>query len=246
MVQPAPLIAVSSEPQIRPGSGAMFDRIAQRYDLLNRILSLGVDQRWRLRAIDALALQDGERVLDLATGTGDVALALAQRYPRVQIEALDPSGAMLDIARRKAQRLACHQRIAFQAGEAESLPFSDRHFDAAIIAFGIRNVVGRTRALAELRRVVRPEGRIAILELTDPRIGWLSPAARWWIHRAVPWVGATLSGAAEYRYLEKSIAAFPAPSQFERELQAAGLQHLQTISLLVGVATIFVAQPEPS
>ncbi len=211
-------------PESRPaaGSGRMFDAIAARYDCLNRLISLGTDRSWRRAAVRALAPPKGACVLDLATGTGDLAIAVAQRYPTTRLLGVDPSRGMLAVGRDKIARLGLQDRIDLVEGDACELTFADGSFDAACMAFGIRNVPERARALREIRRVLRPGARFVVLELSEPRDGLLAPIARFHVHRVVPWVGATLSGAPEYRHLERSIAAFPTAVGFAEELAAAG------------------------
>jgi demethylmenaquinone methyltransferase/2-methoxy-6-polyprenyl-1,4-benzoquinol methylase len=221
----------------------MFDRIAARYDLLNRVLSLGIDRRWRRRAVAQLQLAPGARALDLATGTGDVAIEMMRQQPGARVEALDPSRNMLDVAKHKLIKLDLQRSVGLGVADAEALPFAQGSFDGVAIAFGIRNVPDRARALREMARVTRPSGRVVILELTEPRGSWLAPLARLWVHRMVPSIGALLSGAREYRYLESSIAAFPPAEEFVAMMQSSGLRPLETISLCWGVATIFVATP---
>jgi len=225
------------------GSGAMFDRIAARYDTLNRILSLGIDRRWRRLAVRALALPPAARVLDLATGTADVALEVLRQHPDARVLGLDPSLRMLAIGRRKVRR-AGHERSAeLLFGDAQDLPYADRSFDGVAIAFGIRNVPDRSRALAEMARVTKREGRVAILELMEPRAGSFAPLARAFVQTLVPRVGALLSGAPEYRYLQRSMAAFPAPEAFAEAMRQAGLEPLETRPLTHGVVCLFVARP---
>lgn len=230
----------ASDAAVQPGSGAMFDRIARRYDLLNRVLSLGMDRRWRTRAAAALALGARPRVLDLACGTGDLALAIARRHPDAEVTGLDPSPAMLDIARDKAARLAVP--LALEVGVAEALPFADATFDGVSIAFGLRNVPDRERALGEMARVTRPGGRVVVLELGEPRGRLLGPVARFHIHRVVPRLGALLSGAREYRYLERSIAAFPPPGEVVAMMRRAGLAPLAPVPLALGACHLFAAE----
>ncbi len=129
----------------RPGSGAMFDRIAERYDLLNRVISLGVDQSWRKKTVRALSVEEGGRVLDLATGTADLAISIARTTGAAEVIGLDPSAGMLEIGREKIRRLGLSERVRLVQGEAERLSFEDRSFQAASIAFGIRNVAGEAR-----------------------------------------------------------------------------------------------------
>jgi demethylmenaquinone methyltransferase / 2-methoxy-6-polyprenyl-1,4-benzoquinol methylase len=231
---------------VRPGSGAMFDRIARRYDLLNRVLSLGLDRRWRRLTVDALELQPGQRVLDLATGTGDLALAMLHRCPEARVIGLDPSPAMLARARDKqrgdGELGGDDGALALGVGLAEELPFAGGSFHAVAIAFGLRNVPDRARALREMARVTRPGGRIAILELSEPRGPILGRLARIHIHRVVPRLGALLSGAREYRYLETSIAAFPPPEQVARMMEESGIEPVAARPLTFGVCTLFVGR----
>lgn len=225
---------------VAPGSGAMFDRIARRYDLLNRVLSLGMDGRWRRKAAAALALPARARVLDLACGTGDLSLAILRRHPDATVTGVDPSRAMLDLAKGKAARRGC--QLALEVGVAEELPFADAAFDGVSIAFGLRNVPDRERALREMARVTRPGGRVVVLELGEPRGRLLGPIARFHIHRVVPRLGALLSGAREYRYLERSIAAFPPPEEVADMMTRAGLAPREPQPLAFGACHLFTAE----
>jgi len=231
--------------EAKPGSGAMFDRIAQRYDAMNRVLSFGLDRGWRTKTVRALQLGDHARVLDVATGTGDLAFEIAKRHPGVSVVGLDPSGGMLDIAAQKvAKRGEMADRVSFVVGDAMALPFTNCEFDAATIAFGIRNVPDRAAGLRELARVVRPGGRIAILELGEPRRGIMAGAARFHTRVVVPRLGALLSGAKEYRYLQRSIAAFPPAEEFAQLMRDSGLHVIEVVPLTFGVCTLYVATPE--
>jgi demethylmenaquinone methyltransferase/2-methoxy-6-polyprenyl-1,4-benzoquinol methylase len=221
----------------------MFDGIARRYDLLNRIISLGVDQRWRRRTTAALEVPEGGRILDLATGTADLALMVARQHPTAQVVGLDPSTKMLEVGHVKVADAALGDRVELVVGDAQALPFPDDSFDGICMAFGIRNVPDRPRALREMARVTRRDGRIAILELSEPRGGLLGPLARFHVHTVVPWMGSLLSGAKEYRYLQRSIAAFPDAEQFAEILRDAGLDVLRVEPLTFGVAHLYVARP---
>jgi demethylmenaquinone methyltransferase/2-methoxy-6-polyprenyl-1,4-benzoquinol methylase len=221
------------------GSGRMFDGIAQRYDLLNRIMSLGLDVWWRRQLVHCLQVPDGGRILDVATGTADVALALARRHRSAQVVGLDPSAAMLAVGRRKVARAGCAGRIELVQGDAQALPFADATFDAACISFGIRNVPDRSLGLAQMLRVVKPGGQVVVLELGEPTDGVLAPLVRWHVHTLVPTVGAWLSGAAEYRYLQRSIAAFPPPEAFVALCAAAGLAQVQHRRLSFGAVHLY-------
>lgn len=222
----------------------MFDAIAERYDLLNRLLSLGIDQRWRKRTVAALERAGQGHVLDLATGTADLAILIARKSASARVTGVDPSSGMLAIGREKVERADLADRITLQEGDAQALPFADDTFDGATIAFGIRNVPDRVAGLRELARVTRPGGRVAILELSEPRGGLLGPAARFHVHTVVPWLGALLSGAKQYRYLQSSIAAFPPAEEFAKIMQSAGLRVLAVAPLTFGVAHLYVATPD--
>jgi demethylmenaquinone methyltransferase/2-methoxy-6-polyprenyl-1,4-benzoquinol methylase len=163
--------------------------------------------------------------------------------PGATVIGLDPSARMLDIARDKIARRTLADRVTVVIGDAQQLPYRDCEMDAATIAFGIRNVPDRPRALRELARVVRPGGRIAVLELGEPRGGVLSRAARFHTRYVVPRLGALLSGAREYRYLQSSIAAFPPAAEFAQLMQQCGLHVIEVAPLTFGACTLYVATP---
>jgi len=225
------------------GSGAMFDRIARRYDFVNRVLSLGLDKGWRRRTVKSLQLGERPRVLDLATGTGDLAIDIARARGGATVIGLDPSRKMLEIAAEKLVRRGLDDRVSLVVGDAQQLPYASCEMDAVTIAFGIRNVPDRLAALREMARVVRPGGRIAVLELGEPRNGLLGRVARIHTRHVVPRLGALLSGAREYGYLQKSIAAFPPADEFVALMGRAGLQVLEVVPLTFGACTLFVATP---
>lgn len=225
-----------------PGSGEMFDAIADRYDLVNRIMSFGIDQRWRDGAVRSLALAGAARVLDVATGTADLALRIARALPEAAVVGVDPSARMLEIGRAKVDKVGRTGRVSLGQGRVESLPFADASFDGVTIAFGIRNASDRARGLREMRRVTRSGGRVVVLELGQPEGGPLAGIARWHIHSVVPWLGGALSGRREYEYLQRSIAAFPSRSEFARMMWDAGLRDLAVERLTLGVATLFVGR----
>ncbi|MBK9031505.1 MAG: bifunctional demethylmenaquinone methyltransferase/2-methoxy-6-polyprenyl-1,4-benzoquinol methylase UbiE [Myxococcales bacterium] len=226
----------------RPGSGQMFDRIARRYDLLNRMMSFGVDKRWRKRTVAALALPaTASRVLDVATGTGDLAIDIARRHPQAEVIGVDPSANMIAVGAGKVARF--DGRVELTLGDAQALAFDDASFDAVTIAFGIRNVPDRALGLREMARVCKPGGRVAILELGEPRKGVMAPLARFHIRQVVPRVGALLSGSREYRYLQTSIAAFPPPDEFAAMMTEAGLDVLEVVPLTFGVCNLYVGTP---
>ncbi|MET0795233.1 MAG: bifunctional demethylmenaquinone methyltransferase/2-methoxy-6-polyprenyl-1,4-benzoquinol methylase UbiE [Polyangiaceae bacterium] len=227
----------------REGSGAMFDGIAARYDLVNRVISLGIDQSWRRKTVRALELGTAHRVLDLATGTADLAIQVAQTEPSVTVVGVDPSSKMLEVGRVKVSREQLASRVELLQGDAQALPFEDETFHSVCIAFGIRNVPDRALALREMARVTRKGGRIAILELSEPRSGILGALARFHIHTVVPYVGALLSGVKEYQYLQRSIAAFPPADEFAALMQSSNLNVLAVQPLTFGVCHLYVAEP---
>jgi demethylmenaquinone methyltransferase/2-methoxy-6-polyprenyl-1,4-benzoquinol methylase len=227
----------------RDGSGAMFDNIAARYDLVNRVISLGIDQSWRKKTVQSLELKPGGHVLDLATGTADLAIMIAKTHPSVTVVGVDPSAKMLEVGEKKLTVQQLNERVSLQVGDAQALQFPDRTFDGLCIAFGIRNVPDRLQGLREMARVTKAGGRVAILELSEPRSGVLGPLARFHVHSVVPTIGALLSGAKEYHYLQKSIAAFPPPREFEALMVEAGLRIVASHSLTFGVCHLYVGEP---
>jgi demethylmenaquinone methyltransferase / 2-methoxy-6-polyprenyl-1,4-benzoquinol methylase len=235
-------ITVSPQAGVRPGSGEFFDAIARRYDLLNRVLSLGIDRGWRRRTVRALELGPGMRVLDLATGTADLAIATARTRPDLEVVGIDPSRKMLAIGRDKLAAGGLAPRVTLLEGDAQHIEQPDASFDAITISFGIRNVPDRDRALREMVRVGKPGARVAILELGEPRGGILGPLARFHVHVMVPTIGALLSGANEYRYLQTSIAAFPAPEAFAAQMREAGLERVTVTPLTFGVCHLYVGR----
>ena len=201
----------------------MFDRIAPVYDAMNRTMTAGLDRRWRRISAEAV-VRPGDAVLDACCGTGDLAIACARAGGRVT--GLDFSERMLERARRKAPELEWIE------GDLLALPFGDESFDAATVGFGVRNVDDLERALAELRRVLRPGGRVAVLEITRPR-GVLAPFYRLWFDGIVPRLGKVLPGGSAYTYLPASVRRFPGPEELAELLTAAGFDQVR-IRLFAG------------
>ena len=223
------------------GSGAMFDRIAKRYDLLNRLISFGLDHRWRRKLLDNLgAIGPNESVLDVTTGTGDVAIAIAKHFGDSQVVGLDPSVGMLAIGRDKVAQRDLQTRVELMAGDAQEMPFEDDQFAASCISFGIRNVPDRALGLREMTRVTKPGGKVVVLELSEPQGGLLTPFAKLHIHWVIPILGTLLSSSKEYWYLQKSIAAFPPASEFATVMQDAGLKDIKVHKLTLGTAHLYV------
>ena len=218
---------------------AMFDAIAGRYDLLNHLLSAGLDKHWRKRAVGALQLTGREIVLDVCTGTADLALA-ATAYPAAarRVIGIDFSAAMLAIGRGKLKR----SPVALLRGDATHIPLRDQCVDAATIGFGIRNVEEPAKACREVCRVLRGGGMLVILEFSLPR----SPALRrfylWYFRRVLPLIGRAISKHPKaYTYLPASVEAFPSPEEFSQELRRAGFGTVRAVPLTFGVVYMFVA-----
>jgi demethylmenaquinone methyltransferase / 2-methoxy-6-polyprenyl-1,4-benzoquinol methylase len=222
----------------------MFDAIARRYDLLNRVLSGGLDQRWRSRAVEALSLTGNETVLDLCTGTADVALAaIGARPGAARAVGVDFSHQMLRLGLAKVRRRRLESRVALVRGDATRIPLPDQCVDAATIAFGIRNVQEPGAACRELARVVRTGGRLAVLEFGLPRSRAFRAAYLWYASRLLPAVGRLVSKhASAYEYLPESVGRFPPPEQFGRLLQASGFPHVQIVPLTFGIVYLYLAR----
>lgn len=211
---------------------SMFDRIAPVYDLMNRVMTAGLDRRWRRLAAEA-AVRPGDRVLDACCGTGDLALACARGGGT--IIGLDFSERMLERARRKGPELEWVQ------GDLLALPFEDAAFDAATVGFGVRNVEDVPAAFGELRRVLRPGGRLAVLEITRPR-GFLRHFYGLWFDRVVPLLGKVLPGGAAYTYLPASVRRFPGPEDLARLMEEAGFAEVRFRLFAGGIVALHVGE----
>jgi demethylmenaquinone methyltransferase/2-methoxy-6-polyprenyl-1,4-benzoquinol methylase len=225
----------------------MFDAIAPRYDLLNHLLSAGLDRRWRKRAVDELALASGARVLDLCTGTADLAVAVVRRVPRAAVVGVDFAAEMLRLALAKVRQEGLGSAIRLVRGDAARLPVADGCCDAATIGFGIRNVADPAGALAELARVLRPGGRLSILEFGEPRIPGVRTLYAWYFRYVLPLVGRFVSKhRTAYSYLPASIVAFPPPGEFVRLITATGFSHAHAVPLSFGIVYLYTARRDAS
>ena len=222
----------------------MFDAIAGRYDLLNHVLSAGIDRRWRIRAVRSLQLTGRERILDLCTGTGDLAIAAVRAQPSAaRVVGVDFSGAMLRVGEQKLRRARLDARIAMVQGDATRIPLGDQSVDAVTIGFGIRNVENMDAACAELYRVMKPRGRLAILEFAVPTVPVFGAAYGWYVNRVLPRIGRALSrNNSAYAYLSASISAFATPDEFVKILRQAGFGEIEPIQLMMGSVILYTAQ----
>jgi len=222
----------------------MFDAIARRYDTLNHLLSLGLDRRWRARAIRELALTGRERVLDVCTGTGDLAveaLTSATGTAR-EVVGIDFAGEMLRHASAKAGRMGLAARLRFVRGDATRLPCPDAVCEAVTVGFGIRNVLEPEAACREFFRVLRPGGRLAVLEFGMPRLPGIRAAYRWYFRSLLPRVGGLVSRHGEaYAYLPASVEQFVTPEEFAAMLRRAGFAAVQSVRLTAGIVYLHVA-----
>lgn len=237
----------SERSEVPFGSGRMFDKFAKYYDIGNRFMSLGQDQSWRKALLIAANVSNEDIVLDLATGSADVAIFAKSRFNAKKVVGLDPSIEMLKIGRLKVSRLGLRD-IELVEGDAQSMSeFSDGLFDKITMSFGIRNVPDRAKALREMRRVIvpKPASRLAIMEFAAPSSEtFLGYMAALFVRYVVPLIGGLITGAIrEYNYLEKSIFEFPSPLDFEKIIESAGFETVDRISLAFGVVQIYVAKP---
>jgi demethylmenaquinone methyltransferase / 2-methoxy-6-polyprenyl-1,4-benzoquinol methylase len=220
----------------------MFDGIAPKYDLLNHLLSLNVDRAWRRRVVRAVPATTGP-VLDLCTGTGDLAFEYDQAYGgRVPIVGADFAGEMLVRAVVKSRRRGSHPRIRFAQADAQRLPFPVDTFEVVTVAFGLRNVTDYDRGLAEMTRVARPGGRVAVLEFSRPRHWLFGRAYRAYFRYLLPLVGQLFSRSGEraYEYLPASVMEFPDGEALAERMRAAGLRDVRFTPLTFGIATLYV------
>lgn len=216
----------------------MFDRIASRYDLLNSVMSAGLHHRWRERAADRAELAPGGSALDVCCGTGDLTLELAGRVaPDGYVIGCDFSEPMLDLAREKAAGRGIDS-VRFEWADALELPYDSGRFDAVTVGFGVRNFADRDRGLKELARVLRPGGRLVVLEFTEPRRPPFSTFYSIWFDRIVPVLGRLTNDPAAYSYLAESVHSFPDPPGLAAKMDAAGLVGIRYTVLGGGIVTI--------
>jgi len=248
LIDPAQVAETHAPPPAAPGTHArrvrrFFDTIAPRYDLGNRLFSAGLDHRWRSRTAALLGDDAGPTVLDLCCGTADLATAVLKRPVDRRVIACDFSRPMLRAARRKLCEARLARRVTLVETDALRLPLADRSVDAAVCAFGLRNLADPEAGLAEVARVVRPGGRVLVLEFhRPPRDGWPARLFRLYFRRLLPRLGAWLSGSRAYAYLVDSIEAFGPIDRTAERMRRAGLDAVHVEPLPGGVAAAYVAR----
>jgi demethylmenaquinone methyltransferase/2-methoxy-6-polyprenyl-1,4-benzoquinol methylase len=230
----------------KPESAAvnsMFSRIAARYDVANRLLSFGLDIHWRNRLVTALKLHKPLSILDLATGSGDVAFAIANKLPQtVKITGMDFCEPMLAEARIKQKAIITAENISFQQGDGLDLPIQDATYDAVTISFGLRNMADREKSLNEMRRVLKPDGHLFVLEFSQP-YAWFKPIYFLYLRYILPTIAGLVTKDREaYVYLNETIEAFPNRFALESEISAAGFTHVKSSPLLFGAVALHEAK----
>ncbi|MCE2847408.1 MAG: bifunctional demethylmenaquinone methyltransferase/2-methoxy-6-polyprenyl-1,4-benzoquinol methylase UbiE [Sphingobacteriales bacterium] len=220
----------------------MFDSIARRYDLMNRLLSGGIDRSWRRKAIDTLIPYKPERILDIATGTADVAIECMRLKPQ-EIVGIDISNRMLDIGRHKVMEKGFQGLIRLEQCASEAIHYPETHFDAVTVAFGVRNFESLDGGLREIHRVLRPGGRLVVLEFSMPQRFPIKQLYSFYSFRVMPWIGQWITRErSAYEYLPESVAAFPYGEAFLDRLRNAGFKDTKCIPLTFGIVSLYLAE----
>lgn len=221
---------------------SMFETIAGGYDFQNRFLSCWIDTWWRRKMVQCLRKDTSGVVLDVATGTAEVALRIARKRSNLQVVGLDFSPRMMALGARKVRRKGLQERISFVLGDAQRLPFRDAAFEALTVAFGIRNMNDRERVLREFSTIIRPGGQLVIMEFGIPRTPVLGGLYKFYFDKILPRVGDVISGTGyAYSYLSRSVHDFPSQETFAKMIEAAGFREVQVKPLTLGIALLFTA-----
>jgi len=219
---------------------AMFNEIAPRYDLLNHILSLNIDRIWRKKLIKKLKAENPSHVLDIATGTADLAIMLGKRSKDIRITGIDVAEQMLAVGRRKVFNKGMSDRIQLKRAAAEDIPYPDATFDSAMVAFGVRNFSRPDLGLREIRRVLKPGGKLFVLEFSTPSKFPMKGLYRFYFHSVLPFVGRMVSGHKQaYTYLPESVERFPEGADFVKMMRDAGFEGCSAKKLSFGIATLY-------
>jgi len=218
----------------------MFNAIAKRYDFLNRFLSLGIDQVWRKKAINEFGNQPLNHLLDIATGTADMALMANKRIHPAKITGMDISEGMMQYGRIKIEKKGLTNKIALVLGDSTAIPFVNNQFDGAMVAFGVRNFADLEKGLTEIYRVLQPGSKLVILEFSQPTSAWFKPIYQFYMQWITPTIGKIFSGnKAAYSYLNKSVIAFPEGNAFLAIFEQAGFKQVSQKKLSLGICSIY-------
>jgi demethylmenaquinone methyltransferase / 2-methoxy-6-polyprenyl-1,4-benzoquinol methylase len=219
---------------------AMFNDIAPKYDFLNHFLSLGIDKIWRRRVIRKIVNDNPSDVLDIATGTADLAIMLAKKHPKVKITGVDLAENMLEVGTKKVSNLKLSDRISLKQGDSLALPFANDSFDSAMVAFGVRNYENPVKGMEETLRVLRNNGKFYVLEFSMPRKFPMAQLYRFYFWAILPLIGRMVSGHKQaYTYLPESVSAFPDGNNFILLMEKAGFKSCKFKKLSFGIATIY-------
>ena len=219
----------------------MFSTIADRYDFLNRVLSLGIDSYWRKFAVNQLPKVENARYLDVATGTCDIAMEIVKRLPGSTVTGVDFSEGMLKLGKEKIRNAGYEDRIEVHFADVTSLPFEDSAFNASIIAFGIRNVQDYKKGISEMGRVVKSGGKVVVLEFTSVQNRFFKPLYVFYITKVLPFIGEIISGKkGAYKYLPDSMLNFPPPEKFKQAMEETGLEDVKYYKLSFGITAVHV------
>ncbi len=221
----------------------MFDRISPKYDALNHLLSFNIDKVWRKKTAKAVAKSQPKTILDLATGTADLAIAVAKRNPHAHLIGMDISEKMLNIGKAKVAQRKMENQIELRLGDAAALPFENDSFDAVTVAFGVRNFEDLYEGLSEISRVLKPGGQAVILEFSMPEKFPVKQLYRFYFKRLLPFIGKIISKDNNaYSYLPDSVEKFPKPDTFSKSLASFGLGKCKTKRLTMGIATLYISE----
>ncbi|MGH7850893.1 MAG: ubiquinone/menaquinone biosynthesis methyltransferase [Thermodesulfobacteriota bacterium] len=227
-----------------PDTVKLFNKVAEHYDALNTFFSLGMDRLWRKRLSDQI--RGAVKVLDIATGTGEVAIETVRNLKGCRVVGADPSARMLELAGKKISATGNSGRIVLARCGAEHLPFKDGAFDAVTIAFGIRNTADPTKSLSEMNRVLRPGGRVGIMEFAIPRNKFFAPVYLFYFRNFLPFIGSLFGTGTEYKYLSESTSAFPQREGFIKLMEDAGFMTGKPIELMIGIVIIYTGAKQGS
>jgi len=220
----------------------MFDNISGNYDFLNHVLSMNIDKGWRKKTVRAIAKNNPKTILDVATGTGDLAIALAKGTGADTITGIDISQGMLNVGIEKIKKLGLENTIKMQKADSENLPFSDNHFDAITVAFGVRNFENLEKGLAEMLRVLKPGGMVGVLEFSQPQKFPFKQGYNFYFKNILPGLGRMISkDSSAYTYLPESVGAFPHGNDFVKIMQKVGYSSATARTLTFGVASFYTA-----